>query len=130
MARSISIPFGAAHAGYRLRRAPSGVLAIGRRTRAGFAVLALTAIVRLLYGAPHAGYDAWFALVWGRELAHGQLPTLDASIAPTPHPLANAARAALSVLGPDAPQAVALSSVLAFACAGVAAYALGRRLCS
>jgi hypothetical protein len=102
--------------------------ATAARLPAVVAVLALAALARVLYGEPHAGYDAWFALSWGRELAGGRLPTLDATIAPTPHPLANAASAIATVFGTHAPGAMALLSLASFAAVGVAAYVLGRRL--
>ena len=37
-------------------------------------------------------YDTLYALVWGRDLAHGTAPDLDVPLAPTPHPLADARR--------------------------------------
>ena len=34
-------------------------------------------------------YDTIYALVWGRELAHGVSPDYGAALPPTPHPLAD-----------------------------------------
>ncbi|HVW17922.1 MAG TPA: hypothetical protein VHB30_06700 [Solirubrobacteraceae bacterium] len=104
--------------------------ALGRRsaTRTVTAVLAVAAALRLIYGPPHLGYDAWFALDWGNDIAHLRMPDFTASIAPTPHPLANVVSAALSALGDAAPTAVATVSVLSLAGLVVAVGTLGRRL--
>lgn len=43
----------------------------------------------LVVGHGFANYDALYSLLWGRELAHGESPQVDVSLAPTPHPLSN-----------------------------------------
>ena len=43
-------------------------------------------------------YDTLYTLVWGRDLAGGELPDYDVSLAPTPHPLATLAAALLAPL--------------------------------
>jgi hypothetical protein len=53
------------------------------------AVAVLAVALRLIYGPGHAGYDAAWALVWGDELTSGRLPSFEAPVAPTPHPLSN-----------------------------------------
>jgi hypothetical protein len=72
-------------------------------------VPALAVALRLLHGPGHIGYDAIWALLWGRQLARGEIPDFEAPIAPTPHPLANLVSAPLSLLGYDA----AITAVLA-----------------
>jgi hypothetical protein len=93
------------------------------------AATAISAALLLTYGRGLAGYDAAWAMVWGRELAHGHWPHLAAaSTAPTPHPLANLIGAALSPLGDDALPAFQLVVLVAAGALGVACFALGKRL--
>jgi F0F1-type ATP synthase assembly protein I len=60
-----------------LRRALPGV---------GFAV-AVAALVRLVYAPWYGNYDVRYALLWARDVLHGQTPDYGAAFAPTPHPL-------------------------------------------
>jgi hypothetical protein len=97
-----------------------------RRVRTGRAALAvvsaLTVLVavglRLVYGPGRLGYDAAWSLEWGREASAGMVPSFEDSLAPTPHPLANAVSIAISPLGDSA---VAIAIVM---------FLLGRRLFS
>jgi hypothetical protein len=68
------------------------------RIRFAAGVLVGAAVLRLLAGPGVVNYDTLYALVWGRQLAHGEIPDLEVAIAPTPHPLANLAATALSPL--------------------------------
>jgi hypothetical protein len=80
-----------------------------------------------LYGSGLAGYDSIYALVWGRELAHGHLPDYQATpAAPTPHPLAELVGVLLSLLHGDAPAL----GVLSLALLGWAAFRFGASLLS
>ena len=91
--------------------------------------LVAAALFVAVYGRGSAGYDAVWALLWGRDLARGELPDLDpVSTAPTPHPLSNLVGAFLSPLGDDALPAFQLLIVLSAGGLAVACYALGRRL--
>ncbi len=54
-------------------------------------VCAGAAALWLAIGHGFANYDALYSLIWGRELAHGDGPQVDVPLAPTSHPLANAA---------------------------------------
>jgi hypothetical protein len=92
------------------------------------AVALLAAAIRLVYGRGAIGYDTSFALVWGRQLAHGQSPEFQSAVAPTPHPLANLVSAPLSVLGDHAMDAWILLTIVAFASLAWFAYKLGERL--
>ena len=92
------------------------------------ATAAVALLIRILYGPPCVGYDAWFALAWGRDLVHGVKPDFGVPIAPTPHPLANLVSALVSPLGHSAPTAIAVISVLSFAVLGVALFVLTSRL--
>lgn len=68
------------------------------RIRFAAGVLVGAAVLRLLAGPGLVNYDTLYALVWGRQLAHGELPDLEVAIAPTPHPLANLGAMLLSPL--------------------------------
>jgi hypothetical protein len=53
-------------------------------------VVGALAVVALLFWAlvpTYPNYDAYYHLVWGREMAGGHLPTFEAYQAPTQHPL-------------------------------------------
>ena len=98
-------------------------------------VLAGAVALRLLAGPGLVNYDTLYTLVWGRQLAHGELPDLEVAIAPTPHPLANLAAVLLSPLSSietgglhgelGAMAAVAIAYV-ALALLGWVVFALGR----
>ncbi len=60
---------------------------------------------------PYPNYDSYYALVWGREIAHGHLPDYTVFRTPTPHPLFNAYTAALSFTGSHAVRVMTLLSV-------------------
>ena len=68
------------------------------RIRFAAGVLVGAAALRLLAGPGLVNYDTLYALVWGRQLAHGELPDLEVAIAPTPHPLADLGAMLLSPL--------------------------------
>lgn len=73
-----------------------------------------------------ANYDALYALIWGRELAHGEAPQTDVVLAPTSHPLADLAGALLSALPARASEDVVVALGFVFlAAAGYVAYRLG-----
>jgi hypothetical protein len=87
-----------------------------RRGKAIAWTIALGLIAWALAGRGLANYDTLYALVWGRDLAHGSLPDYDVSLAPTPHPLATLAGVILTPLG--ATGAIGATLVLAFAWLG------------
>ena len=58
------------------------------RARTLGAVALLGALAWALAGRGLVNYDTLYAVVWGRDLAHGTLPDYDVTLAPTPHPLA------------------------------------------
>lgn len=67
-----------------------------------YALLALgvALLTWLLWSQPAADqYDNFFALAWGREIAHGSLPSENVPFAATPHPLTMLLGAPLSLLG-------------------------------
>ncbi len=92
---------------------------------------ALAAVLWLVYGLGFVGYDSVYALIWGRQLSHGQLPDFYEVIgSPTPHPLLNVVTAVLAPLGDRAMPALAALSTVAFAALGWGAFRLGRELFS
>jgi hypothetical protein len=107
---------------------------MGRAPRLA-AGLALTALALwVLVGRGLVNYDTLYALVWGRDLAHGNLPDYDVGLAPTPHPLATLGGVLLAPLsgaadhGVHGGAAVTATLVLAFvslALLGWVVYRLG-----
>lgn len=93
----------------------------------GFALLGwlVVAALSLLVVAPAPSYDPWAWLLWGRELAGGELRTAEG---PAFKPLPVAVCALLSVLGPAAPWAWVLVARAAAVVAVWLAFRLGRRL--
>ncbi|WP_205699570.1 hypothetical protein [Conexibacter sp. SYSU D00693] len=77
---------------------------------------------------PLNNYDTAYSLLWGQDLVHGRTPDLEVALAPTPHPLATAWGALLSLAGTDGAiwlwQGTALAALLAL---GVLVAALGAR---
>ena len=72
---------------------------MARGTTFAFAGLcAITAVGTLVYPT-YPNYDSYYALLWGRELRHGQAPSFEGLRHPTEHPLAVAAGAVLDLLG-------------------------------
>jgi len=50
-------------------------------------VAGVSAVLLILFPVGFPNYDTIYALVWGRELAHGMSPDHGAALPPTPHPL-------------------------------------------
>ncbi len=107
----------------RLRATPSRV--------AGFALFLVGGIAVLLaYGKPWVGYDAMYALLWGRDLARGRVPNFELPVAPTPHPLAIVFGALVSPLGDGGVVVFEWLSIVSFVALGWAAFRLGSKLFS
>jgi hypothetical protein len=51
-------------------------------------VAAVAALLLLVFPLGFPNYDTIYALLWGREIAHGVSPNVGAALPPTPHPLA------------------------------------------
>jgi hypothetical protein len=74
----------------------TGTRAALRRALPGFGVaVAVAALTRLVYAPWYGNYDVRYALLWARDVLHGNTPDYEAPFAPTPHPLS----IAWSVLG-------------------------------
>ena len=79
-------------------------------------VAAVTAVLLLLFPVGFPNYDTIYALVWGREMAHGMSPDMGAALAPTPAASASMRTVALPlravalrrllniIFGPPAPE--------------------------
>ena len=105
------------------------------RIRFAAGMLGGAAALWLLLGRGLVNYDTLYALVWGRQLASGEVPDLEVAIAPTPHPLAHLGGMALAPLsglendGLHGEPALAVTVALAFAglaLLGWVVFALGR----
>jgi hypothetical protein len=102
------------------------------RARTVAAVALLGALASALVGRGLVNYDTLYAVVWGRELAHGTLPDYGVALAPTPHPLATLGGVVLAPLSAAADRGVhgeaAATVVLvgAFAALGALAWVVYR----
>ncbi len=98
-----------------------------RREAVAVAVLALGAVVVWALVPTYPNYDAYYHLVWGRELLDGQRPTFEAYQAPTEHPLYLAVCAVLAgIVGQDADRALVLVAALSLVALVWAVFRLGR----
>ncbi|MGH2841896.1 MAG: glycosyltransferase family 39 protein, partial [Solirubrobacteraceae bacterium] len=98
-------------------------------------VLVGAVALRVLTGPGVVNYDTLYSLVWGRQLAEGTAPDLEAGIAPTPHPLATLGGIVLSPLslfeheglhGEPATAVVLAFAFVSLALVGWIVFALGR----
>jgi hypothetical protein len=82
-------------------------------------VAAVTAVLLIVFPVGFPNYDTIYALVWGRELAHGVSPDYGAALPPTPHPLTDLIGLVTSPFG-EAPITVIM--ILAYLSLGLIAY--------
>ncbi|MBS1892162.1 MAG: hypothetical protein JST59_12770 [Actinobacteria bacterium] len=82
-------------------------------------VAAITALLLIVFPVGFPNYDTIYALVWGRELAHGMSPDYGAALPPTPHPLTDLIGLVTSPFG-EAPITVIM--ILAYLSLGLIAY--------
>lgn len=73
----------------------------------------------------YPNYDAYYHLVWGRELLGGAAPSFDAYAAPTPHPLYLGLCTLLTLLGESADRLLVLVTVISHVAFTWAVYRLG-----
>jgi hypothetical protein len=95
--------------------------------RLGLAALALGLVVGFAIYPSFPTYDSVYSLVWGREIAHLDAPSLEAFRAPTEHPLSILAGALLSPLGDAAGRAFGFLIFASFAALVAGTYRLGRQ---
>jgi hypothetical protein len=82
-------------------------------------VAAISALLLLVFPVGFPNYDTIYALVWGRELAHGQSPDYGAALPPTPHPLTELWGLATTPLGDGA---ITLTMIGAYVSLGLIAF--------
>ncbi len=99
-----------------------------RPLRTLVAAAGVGALIFAFFGHAFLNYDTFYALVWGRQLAHGQLPHYHVPVAPTPHPLAIALGVPLSAFGDSAEQITLALVLLAIGFICLALYRLGSEL--
>jgi hypothetical protein len=81
-------------------------------------VAAVTAVLLVVFPVGFPNYDTIYALVWGRELAHGVSPDYGAALPPTPHPLTDLIGLVTTPTG----GAITVTMVIAYASLGLAGY--------
>jgi hypothetical protein len=86
-------------------------------------VLGVGAALLLVFPLGFPNYDTIYALVWGREMAHGMSPDMGAALAPTPHPLAELFGLVTTPLGSGA---IDLTMVVAYSSLGLVGYLVYR----
>jgi hypothetical protein len=79
-------------------------------------VAAVTAALLLVFPVGFPNYDTIYALVWGRELAHGVSPDVGSALPPTPHPLTELIGLVTTPLGNGA---ITVTMVIAYASLGL-----------
>jgi len=88
-------------------------------------VAAIGAGLLILFPTGFPNYDTIYALVWGRELAHGVSPDYGAALPPTPHPLADLLGMVTTPLGDGAITVTMIVAYLSLALVGYLVYRLG-----
>jgi len=79
-------------------------------------VAGVSAVLLLLFPLGFPNYDTIYALVWGRELAHGLSPDVGSALPPTPHPLTELIGLVTTPLGDGA---ITVTMVIAYASLGL-----------
>jgi hypothetical protein len=82
-------------------------------------VAAVTAALLVVFPVGFPNYDTIYALVWGRELAHGVSPDYGSALPPTPHPLTDLIGLVTTPLGNGA---ITVTMVIAYASLGLIGY--------
>lgn len=88
-------------------------------------VAGVCAALLILFPLGFPNYDTIYALVWGRELAHGLSPDYGAALPPTPHPLADLLGVVTTPLGDGAITVTMVVAYVSLALVGYLVYRLG-----
>jgi hypothetical protein len=88
-------------------------------------VAAVSAALLLVFPVGFPNYDTIYALVWGRELAHGVSPDYGAALPPTPHPLADLLGLVTTPIGDGAITVTMIIAYVSLALCGYLVYRLG-----
>jgi hypothetical protein len=94
----------------------------------GFAALCAGALAGYFAFPTYPTYDSFYALLWGRDLLHLQLPDFSVYRGPTEHPLAIAFGALCAVFGQGGARLMVLGSIASFAALTAGIFRL-TRLC-
>lgn len=96
---------------------------------AGVALSTIAAVLVAVGGLPAVNTDLWWQLVWGAEVAGGDLPSYPAPDGPTLHPLTTGIAAILTPLGSSvAADGMALIAVGGFAALVTLTFLFGREV--
>jgi hypothetical protein len=98
----------------------------GLWARIAFVAMCVAALVGYLTFPTFPTYDSFYALLWGRDLLHLQLPDFGIYRGPTEHPLAIAFGALCSLFGQGGARLAVLGSIGSFVAAVAGMYRLGR----
>ncbi len=88
-------------------------------------VAGVTAALLLVFPYGFPNYDTIYALVWGREMAHGDSPDYGAALPPTPHPLTDLLGLVATPLGDGAITVTMIVAYLSLGLIGFFVYRLG-----
>jgi hypothetical protein len=88
-------------------------------------VAGVSAVLLIVFPVGFPNYDTIYALVWGRELAHGVSPDYGAALPPTPHPLADLLGLITTPLGNGAIDVTMVIAYLSLGLIGYLVYRLG-----
>ena len=88
-------------------------------------VAGVSAVLLVVFPVGFPNYDTIYALVWGRELAHGVSPDYGAALPPTPHPLADLLGLITTPLGNGAIDVTMVIAYLSLGLVGYLVYRLG-----
>jgi hypothetical protein len=110
-----------------VRRYRDTFLTVPVRVWSWLALAALSAGAAIGYVAypTFPTYDTLYSLIWGREIAHGHLPSFEAYRAPTQHPLYVLAGVILTPFGHHADRIMIAITVASFVALVAALYRLG-----
>jgi len=88
-------------------------------------VAGVSALLLILFPVGFPNYDTIYALLWGREMAHGMSPDMGAALPPTPHPLAELFGLVTTPLGDGAIDLTMVVAYVSLALVGYLVYRLG-----
>ncbi len=88
-------------------------------------VAGVSAALLVVFPVGFPNYDTIYALVWGRELAHGVSPDYGAALPPTPHPLADLLGLITTPLGNGAIDVTMVIAYISLGLVGYLVYRLG-----
>jgi hypothetical protein len=85
----------------------------------------VSAVLLALFPVGFPNYDTIYALVWGRELAHGMSPDYGSALPPTPHPLTDLMGLVATPLGDGAITVTMIAAYASLGLIGFFVYRLG-----